>query len=50
LSHNSFAKTSNAIASQDSTGHILSAWIAKEELRTLLSAMRVGGDAHLTRH
>ena len=34
----------------DDTGQILSAWIAKEELRTLLSTVRVGGDAHLARH
>ncbi len=40
----------NAIASEDDTGQILSAWIAKEELRTLLSTVRVGGDPHLTRH
>jgi len=32
------------------TGQILSAWIAKEELRALLSTVRVGGDPHLTRH
>ena len=35
---------------EDDSGQILSAWIAKEELRTLLSTVRVGGDAHLTRH
>jgi transposase len=50
LSQNSFAKIWNAIVSQDDTGQILSAWIAKEELRTLLSTVRVGGDPHLTRH
>ena len=32
------------------SAQILSAWIAKEELRTLLSTVRVGGDPHLTRH
>jgi transposase len=48
LSQNSFAKMSNAIVSEDDTGQILSAWIAKEELRTLLATVRVGGDAHLT--
>ena len=35
---------------EDDTGQILSAWIAKEELRTLLSSVRTGGDPHLTRH
>jgi len=50
LSQNSLAKMWNAIVSQDDTGQILSAWIAKEELRTLLSTVRVGGDPHLTRH
>jgi hypothetical protein len=32
------------------TSQILSAWIAKEGLRTLLSTVRIGGDPHLTRH
>ncbi|MDT5111258.1 MAG: transposase [Mycobacterium sp.] len=50
LSDKSFAKMWNTIVSEDDTGQILSAWIAKEELRTLLSTVRVGGDAHLTRH
>lgn len=50
LSDNSFTKMSNAIVAEDHSGQILSAWIAKEELRALLSTVRVGGDAHLTRH
>ncbi len=50
LSHKSFATMWNAIIAEDASGQILSAWIAKEELRTLLSVVRVGGDAHLTRH
>ncbi len=50
LSDRSFAKMWNAIIDEDDTGQILSAWIAKEELRTLLSTVRAGGDAHLTRH
>ena len=50
LSDKSFTKMWNAIVSEDDTGKILSAWIAKEELRTLLSTVRVGGDPHLTRH
>jgi len=50
LSDKSFATMWNAIVDEDSSGQILSAWIAKEELRTLCSTVRVGGDAHLTRH
>jgi transposase len=50
LSDKSFAKMWNAIIDEDDTGQILSAWIAKEELRTLLSTVRAGGDPHLTRH
>ena len=50
LSDKSFAKMWNAIVSEDHSGQILSAWIAKEELRTLLSTVRLGGDPHLTRH
>ena len=50
LSGTSFAKMWNRISDEDPSAQILSAWIAKEELRTLLSTVRVGGDAHLTRH
>lgn len=50
LSDKSFAKMWNQISAEDPSAQILSAWIAKEELRTLLSTARVGGDAHLTRH
>jgi transposase len=50
LSEKSFAKMWNRIQAEDSSGQILSAWIAKEELRTLLSTVRLGGDPHLTRH
>ena len=50
LSDKSFATMWNTIVSEDHSGQILSAWIAKEELRTLLSTVRVGGDPHLTRH
>jgi transposase len=50
LSDKSFTKMWNAIVDGVDTGQILSAWIAKEELRTLLSTVRVGGDAHLIRH
>jgi transposase len=38
------------ICDEDPSAQILSAWIAKEELRTLLSTVRVGGDPHVTRH
>jgi transposase len=50
LSDKSFAKMWNAIVSEDDTGQILSARIAKEELSTLLSTVRTGGDPHPTRH
>ena len=50
LSHNNFIKMWNALVAEDPSAQILSAWIAKEELRTLLSTVRRGGDAHLTRH
>lgn len=50
LSERSFAKMWNQIQAEDPSAQILTAWIAKEELRTLLSTVRVGGDAHLTRH
>jgi transposase len=50
LSEKSFAKMWNGVVAADDTCQILSAWIAKEELRTLLSTVRVGGDPHLTRH
>lgn len=38
LSHNSFAKMCNTLVDHDHSGQILSAYIAKEELRTLLAA------------
>jgi len=50
LSDKQFATMWNQIHTEDPTAQILSAWIAKEELRTLLSTVRVGGDPHLTRH
>lgn len=50
LSDKSFATMWNQITAADPSAQILSAWIAKEELRSLLSTVRVGGDAHLTRH
>ena len=50
LSNKSFTKMWNALVAEDPSAQILSAWIAKEELRTLCSTVRVGGDPHLTRH
>jgi transposase len=50
LSGKSFAKMWNRISDEDPSAQILSAWIAKEELRALLSTVGVGGDRHLTRH
>ncbi|MGE5761148.1 MAG: ISL3 family transposase [Gemmatimonadota bacterium] len=50
LSHNSFVKMWSQINDADPTAQILSAWIAKEELRTLLSTVQAGGDRHLTSH
>jgi transposase len=50
LSNKSFAMMWNQVNAADPSAQILSAWIAKEELRSLLSTARVGGDAHLTRH
>jgi hypothetical protein len=40
----------NTIINEGPSAQILSAWIAKEELRTLPSTVRTGGDPHLTRH
>jgi hypothetical protein len=40
----------NTIIDEDPRVQILSAWIAKEALRTLLSTVRIGGDTHRTRH
>ncbi|MDJ0363179.1 transposase [Rhodococcus sp. H29-C3] len=50
LSHKRFVKMWNAVVDEDPSGQIVSSYIAKEELRTLLSTVQVGGDPHLTRH
>jgi transposase len=50
LSQSSFTRMWNTIIEADPSAQILSAWIAKEELRTVLSTVRLGGDAHLTSH
>lgn len=46
LSDKSVTKMWDRISATDPTAQSLSAWIAKEELRTLLSTVRDGGDAH----
>lgn len=50
LSYKHFATMWNALVTEDPSCQILSAWIAKEELRTLLATVHAGGDPHLTRH
>ena len=37
----------NALIDEDPSQQILATYIGKEELRTLLSTVRVGGDPHL---
>ncbi len=50
LSDRAFHRMWEQIDGEDPSAQILSAWIAKEELRTLLATVRVGGDPHLVRH
>jgi transposase len=50
LSQGSFAKMWDQIQAEDPSAQILTAWIVKEELRTLLATVRLGGAPHLTRH
>ncbi|WP_139804861.1 transposase, partial [Rhodococcus sp. 1168] len=50
MSDNGFTRMWNEIDAQDPSAQILSAYIAKEELRTLLSTVRDGGDRHRTSH
>lgn len=50
LSHRNFTRMWNALIDEDPSQQILATYIGKEELRTLLSTVRVGGDPHLTRH
>lgn len=50
LSTKRFATMWKALVDEDPSGQILPAWIAKEELRTLLSTAQVAGDPYLTRH
>ena len=49
LSDKQFATMWNQIHTEDPTAQILSAWIAKEELRTLLSTVHAGADHLLTK-
>jgi hypothetical protein len=42
LSHKAFATMWSSLIDSDPTGQILTAWIAKEELRALLSLARTG--------
>ncbi|MCJ0907419.1 ISL3 family transposase [Rhodococcus sp. ARC_M6] len=50
LSGKNFTRMWNALIDEDPSQQILAAYIGKEELRTLLSTVRVGGDPHLTGH
>lgn len=50
MSDRGFARMWNEIDVQDPSAQILSAYIAKEELRTLLSTAGEGGDRHRTSH
>jgi transposase len=50
LDHNRFAAMWNGCLDGDPTGQILTAWIAKEELRTLLATAREGGHRHQISH
>ncbi len=46
LSHNQFVRMWNDLIDGDPTGQILTAWIAKEELRALLALAKTGGQRH----
>lgn len=46
LTHKRFATMWNSCIDADPSGQILTAWIAKEELRTLLATARRGGHRH----
>lgn len=50
LTHAQFAKMWNDLIDGDETGQILTAWIAKEELRGLLATARTGGQRHDVAH
>ncbi len=46
LSHNQFVRMWNDLIDGDPTGQILTAWIAKEELRALLALAKTGGQRY----
>jgi len=50
LSDKQFTKMWNDLIDGDATGQILTAWIAKEELRALLATARTGGQRHDVGH
>jgi len=50
LSQRNITKMWNTIYDEDPSAQILSVYIAKGELRTVLSTVRCGGDPHRTRH
>jgi transposase len=50
LSDSQFTKMWNDLVDGDTTGKILTAWIAKEELRALLATARTGGQRHDIAH
>ncbi len=50
LSHAQVAAMWNGLIDGDATGQILTAWIAKEELRALLATARTGGQRHDVAH
>ena len=50
LSEAQFTKMWNDLIDGDATGQILTAWIAKEELRALLATARTGGQRHDVAH
>ena len=50
LSRRNFAPMWNALIDEDPSHQIVMAYIAKEELRRLLSAVNMGGDPHLVGH
>ena len=50
LSEAQFTRMWNDLVDSDPTGEILTAWIAKEELRALLATARTGGQRHDVAH
>ena len=50
LSQQQFTRMWNDLVDSEPTGQLLSAWIAKEELRALLSTARTGGQRHDVAH